>query len=175
MSGQTMSARKKAQGAFASAVIMLCLSGLATYLTIVRLMDSEKWVVHTHEVQAALGNVDATVLNAERASSGYVITGSADYLSNFEAAAPSIYQALQHLRELTKDNPKQQELSTRLEEITARRIALFRDSIDLKKSVPQNQQGQAAINRAGTVVWPGCRQLRGSEPIFQSDSRAFVS
>src|SRR5579864_4349841 len=152
MTGQTMPARKKAQVAFAAAVIMLCLSGLATYLTIVRLMDSEKWVVHTHEVQAALGSVDSAVLNAERASSGYVITGSADYLSNFEAAAPGIYQALQHLRELTKDNPKQQELSTRLEEITARRIALFRDSIDLKKSVAPNQQGQADISRRGLLI-----------------------
>jgi len=128
---------------------MLCLSGLATYITIVRLMQSEKWVVHTHEVQAALGSVDAAVLNAERASSGYVITGSPDFLSHFEVAAPSVYQALQHLRELTKDNPRQQELSTHLEEATARRMALFRDSIDLKKSIPQNQPGQADISRRG--------------------------
>jgi len=144
-----MSPHKKAQLAFASAVIMLCLSGLATYITIVRLMQSEKWVVHTHEVQAALGSVDAAVLNAERASSGYVITGSPDFLSHFEVAAPSVYQALQHLRELTKDNPRQQELSTHLEEATARRMALFRDSIDLKKSIPQNQPGQADISRRG--------------------------
>ncbi len=126
---------------------MLCLSGLATYITIVRLMQSEKWVVHTHEVQAALGNVDASILNAERASSGYVITGSSDFLNHFEAAAPNVYQALQQLRELTKDNSQQQELSTRLEETTARRLALFRDSIELKKSLPQNQAGQADISR----------------------------
>ena len=47
MSRQMMPPRKKAQIAFASAVILLCLSGLATYLTIVRLLESEKWVVHT--------------------------------------------------------------------------------------------------------------------------------
>jgi signal transduction histidine kinase len=144
-----MSPHNKAQLAFASAVIMLCLSGLATYITIVRLMQSEKWVVHTHEVQAALGDVDASILNAERASSGYVITGSSDFLNHFEAAAPNVYQALQQLRELTKDNSQQQELSTRLEETTARRLALFRDSIELKKSLPQNQAGQADISRRG--------------------------
>src|SRR2546427_11148062 len=69
--------RKKAQMTFGSAVMLLFLSGLATYVTIVRLLESEKWVVHTYEVQAALGNVDSAVLNAERASSGYVVTGNA--------------------------------------------------------------------------------------------------
>jgi CHASE3 domain sensor protein len=52
------------------------LSGLATYVTIVRLLESEKWVVHTYEVQAALGNIDSATLQAGRSRSGYVITGS---------------------------------------------------------------------------------------------------
>ena len=66
--------------AFASAVILLFLSGVATYLTIVRLLESEKWVVHTHEVQAALGSVDSAVVTVGRACSGFVITGGADFL-----------------------------------------------------------------------------------------------
>jgi signal transduction histidine kinase len=148
----TMPPRKKAQLAFASAVILLCLSGLATYLTIVRLMESEKWVVHTYEVQAALGSVDSATVDAGRARSGYVITGSADFLSSFELAVPTIHQALQHLRELTKDNPRQQELSTRLSEIVARRIALFRESTELRGIAPQDQQGQDVIARRGLPI-----------------------
>jgi hypothetical protein len=69
MSQLTMSSHKKAQLPFASAVVMLCLSGLATYIAVVRLMQSEKWVVHTHDVQLALGSVDSAVLNAGRACS----------------------------------------------------------------------------------------------------------
>src|ERR1700720_4525006 len=134
-----MTPRKKAQVTFASAVILLCLSALATYLTIVRLLESEKWVVHTHEVQAALGDVDSAVLNAGRASSGYVITGGADFLANFETAVTRFDQALHHLQDLTKDNPRQRELSGRLQELTARRLALFRDSIELKTSAPLDQ------------------------------------
>jgi signal transduction histidine kinase len=147
-----MPARKKAQVTFASAVILLFLSGLATYLTIVRLLESEKWVVHTHEVQAALGNVDSTVLNAGRACSGFVITGNADFLSNFEIAAPKIDQALERLRELTRDNPQQQELCARLTEGTARGVALLRESIELKKILPQDQPRQADISRRGVPV-----------------------
>jgi signal transduction histidine kinase len=152
MSRQVMPARKKAQIAFASAVILLCLTGLATYFTIMRLMESEKWVVHTYEVQAALGNLDSAAVDAGRARSGYVVTGSADFLSNFEAAGPAIYQALQHLRELTKDNPEQQNRLTRLEELTARRIALLRESIELRKSAPQDRQGQDDLTRRGMPI-----------------------
>ena len=152
MSQPTMPARKKAQMAFASAVMLLSLSGLATYLTIVRLMESEKWVVHTYEVQAALGNVDTATVEAGRARSGYIITGSADFLSNFGDAVPTIYQALQHLRELTRDNPEQQKLCAHLEDSMARRIALFRASIELRKSAPRDQQGQDDIARRGLPI-----------------------
>jgi signal transduction histidine kinase len=152
MSRQMVSPSKKAQVAFASAVILLFLSALATYLTIVRLLESERWVVHSHEVQAALGSVDSAVLDAGRARSGYVVSGNAGFLNNFEGAVPAMDRVLQHLRELTRDNPLQQELCTRLEELTARRLALFRESIALKKSAPQDQQGQEEISRRGLPI-----------------------
>jgi len=147
-----MPARKRAQAAFAAAVILLFLSGLVTYLTIVRLLQSEKWVVHTHEVQAALGSVDSAVVTVGRACSGFVITGGADFLSSFEVALPKVSQALQNLRELTRDNPEQQKLCTRLEELTARRVDLFRESVELKMTAPQDQQGQADVSRLGLPV-----------------------
>ena len=128
------------------AVMLLCLSGLAAYLSIARLTNSEKWLVHTYEVQAALGNGDSAALDAERDRAGYLITGGAEELNDFEAAIPRIYQALRHLRDLTKDNPEQQQRCTHLEEIMARRIALFRDSVDLKKANPQDQQGERKIS-----------------------------
>jgi signal transduction histidine kinase len=152
MSRQMMPPRKRAQVTFASAVVLLFLSGLATYVTIVRLLESQKWVVHSHEVQAALGNVDSMALDAGRARSGYALTGNSDFLSKFETAVLHIDQALQHLRELTKDNPDQQNLCTRLETLTASRVALLRESIELKKSGPQDEQGQAEISRRGLPI-----------------------
>jgi signal transduction histidine kinase len=162
-----MPPRKRAQVAFASAVILLFLSGLATYLTIVRLMESQKWVVHSHEVQAALGNVDSSALDAGRARSGYVVTGNADFLSKFEVAVPRIDQALRHVRDLTRDNPEQQKLCTRLEELTANRVALLRESIELKKSAPQDEPGQTEITRRGlptaSEITSTMQQMRDEE------------
>jgi signal transduction histidine kinase len=162
-----MPPRKRAHVAFASAVILLFLSGVATYLTIVRLLESENWVVHSYEVQAALGNVDSAVVGVGRACSGYVITGGADFLNTFELALPMVSQALQNVRGLTKDNPEQQKLCTRLEDLTARRVALFREAVELKMTAPQDQQGQGDVSRRGlplaSEITSTMQQMRDEE------------
>jgi signal transduction histidine kinase len=142
-----MSPRKKAQTAFAAAMVLLFLSGLAAYFTIVRLLESEKWVRHTYEVGAALGDLDSAMLRLGRARSGYMLSVTGDFLSEFEAAAHDIPSRLQNLRELTRDNPRQQEFCSRLEDNTARRMAVLRQSIQLKKESPQDAQGQADLQR----------------------------
>jgi signal transduction histidine kinase len=144
-----MSPRKKAQVAFASAVMLLFLSGLATYFTINRLLESEKWVIHTLEVRAALGDIDAAFVRVGRARSAFVISGNNDFLTEFEAAVPEIPVKFQQLRALIPDNPKQQELCLHLEDVTNRRIALLRESLELQKQAPQNQQGQIDLDRRG--------------------------
>jgi len=148
----TMSPRQKAQVAFVSAVALLFMSGLAAWFTITRLLESEKWVVHTHEVRAALGDIDSAVLRAGRARSGYVISGADDFLSQVAVAALEIPRALQHLRDLTWDNPRQQELCSRLESVTARRVALLRESIQSKKESPQDDQRQADLERRSVPI-----------------------
>ena len=147
-----MSPRKKAHVAFASALMLLFLSGLAAYATINRLLESERWVTHSLEVKAALGDIDSAFARVARARSGYFISGATDFLGEFEAAIPEISGTFQHLRELTVDNPKQQDLSSRLEEVTNRRIALLRESVELKKQAPDNREGQAELDRRGVPL-----------------------
>jgi signal transduction histidine kinase len=142
-----MSPRKTAQVAFVSAVVLLCLSGLAIYVTIVRLLESEDWVVHTHEIQAALGAVDSAIAQAGRARSAYVAASDSASLARFEAAVPEVSRAIQLVRELTKDNPSEQARCRRLEEATRHRIELFRTSIKLQQTSPGDLQGQADIAR----------------------------
>jgi signal transduction histidine kinase len=144
-----MPPRKKAQLAFASALLLLFLSGLATYFATRSLIASERWVIHTHEVQAAIGNIDSAISRAGRARSGYILDGQEDFLSQFDAALLEIPPALQNLRELTKDNPDQQKLWSRLEDVTNRRLSLFRVSIRLHKGNADDAQAQADLARQG--------------------------
>jgi signal transduction histidine kinase len=146
-----MSPRKKAQTAFASAVVLVFLSGLAGYLAIARLMESERWVIHTHEVRAALGVVDSAMLRSGRAQSGYVLSGSDDFLSQFETTVLEIPRALEQLRELTKDNPRQQELCSRLDKMTAQRVVLLRESMRLRKD-PRDEPKRAEVDRQSLPI-----------------------
>lgn len=147
-----MSPRKKAQVAFASALMMLCLSGLATYFAITRLLESERWVIHTHVVMGVIGDIDSSLLRAGRARTGYVVSGTDDFLAQFETTASELPPLLHNLRELTKDNPKQQELCSRLEDATASRITFLRESIRLQKEAPGDNQGQAALTRQAVPI-----------------------
>src|ERR1700678_11275 len=140
-----MSPRKKAQAAFASALLLLFFGGLATHFATTRLLQSEDWVIHTHEVRATLGDIDAAMLRAGRARSGYVISGNDEFLSQFDAAVVELPLSLQRLRRLTQDNSKQQEFCSRLEDATARRIALLRESIQLHIAAPGNDEGQTEL------------------------------
>jgi signal transduction histidine kinase len=143
--------RKTARLAFVSAVVLLCVSGLAIYITIVRLLESEQWVVHTHEIQAALGAVDSAVAQAGRARSAYLATGESSSIDQFEAAASQVSKSVQNVRRLTQDSPTQQERCGHLEASTQHRIELFRSSIKLQQTSPGDLQGQAGISRESVI------------------------
>ena len=140
-----MSPRKNAQLAFAAAVAVLLLSSIAAYVTILRLRESAGWVVHSFEVETALGEIDSSIAKLARARNGYALMGNEALLDAFSAALPEVRQKLQRARKLTEDNPRQRQLCTQLEDLTDRRIALFKKSIELKKSSPQDVEGQSAI------------------------------
>jgi signal transduction histidine kinase len=147
-----MSSRKKAQAAFASALMLLFMSGLATYFAATRLVESERWVVHSHEVREALGDIDSSVVRAGRAKAGYVASPTEEFRSDFQIAISEIPGSLQHLRELTRDNPTQQQLCSRLEAAIAQRVALLQESVRLKQEAPQDDRGQADLARQTVPV-----------------------
>jgi len=148
-SPRSLSPHQKAQAAFLSAVVLVLLIVLVACLTILRLLDSQHWVIHTLEVRVAIGDVDSAVLRAGRAQSGYLVTGSDDFLAKLDTASREIQDKVLSLRGLTKDNPQQQELCSQLADLTARRVALFHESVQLKKNAPQDGPGQADLTRRG--------------------------
>lgn len=147
-----MSPRKNAQVAFISAVAVLLLSAVAAYVTIGHLRASQEQVIHSYEVESVLGEVDAAMAEAARAHYSYLATGSDNILPSFEAAIPLAQQKLAEVRKLTEDNPRQQQLCTRLEDLTMRRISLFREAIALRHSPQRDSSARSDITSEDLAV-----------------------
>ena len=141
-----MSPRKSAQLAFASALVVLFLSAISAYFTIVRLRESARWVVHTYQVETALGELDAAMSVLARSRTAYARSGDESLVHTFQQGLPVVRQKLQQIESLTADNPNQIQLRSRLQETIENRIRLSQDSLALKKSSPRDDAGQSAIS-----------------------------
>jgi signal transduction histidine kinase len=135
------------QLAFGSAVLLLLLSGLAAYDAVVRLRSAQRWVSHTRDVQSALADLNNLSTRAGRSRTRYVDTGDDAFLQEYLTAAADLPPKLEQLTELTLDNPDQQENSAHLRDITNRRFSLLNNSVQLKRSGPDNPVQQARLRQ----------------------------
>ena len=135
------------QAAFGVAVLLLLLSGLAAYATVVRLRTAQRWVGHTRDVQSALGDLNNIGSRAGRARTRYVDTGLDSFFQEFQLAAAEIPPKLQQIKELTTDNPDQQDNCLRLENITNRRLGLLDNSVQLKRAASADAEAQALLRQ----------------------------
>src|SRR5690348_13083896 len=147
MEKQPISAQKKARLAFGAACALFLLSGIAAYLSAVRFVATQQWVIHSHEVQAAIADVNNGISRAGRARLAFVTTGNPDFLNEFNDSVSQASQPIDHIRQLTADNPVQQKFCSDLESIVAKRLGLFQAAVRLRQQSPTDLQGQDALNR----------------------------
>jgi len=143
---------QKARWAFGAAAILLLVSGIAAYVTIARLLESQRWVFHTLQVQASLGAVDSAIAKAGRLRASYLYAMGTVTGPQFDAAAGEAYQKIQQLRELVRDSPDQLELCDRMEKIARSRLDLFRSSIRLGTVSPEDDEAQGAITTQSVAL-----------------------
>ena len=136
---QLVSQRTRTQLAFGAAVVLLLFSGMAAYVTAVRLRTAERWVSHTRDVQSSLADINTISARAGRARTRYVDTGDDAFFEEYQAAAGEIPKKLKLIEQQTSDNPEQANLWKNLEGITHRRLDLLDRSVQLKHSkAPDN-------------------------------------
>jgi PAS domain S-box-containing protein len=81
--------------------------GWIAYRNTLDLIDTQRWIAHTHEVLDALDATVSTTKDAEIAVRGYLVTAD-DHLERRRAVArPTLMRQLARLRALVADNPTQ--------------------------------------------------------------------
>jgi PAS domain S-box-containing protein len=112
---------------FVSSVIAILLVagvGLSSYRIIAELIESNRWVNHTHDVNEQLYKLSNLLTASQSSARGYFITGQDYYLKSRETSWDELPKVIGELRFTTRDNPAQQkhldELHQSLESLRVR-------------------------------------------------------
>src|SRR5450432_1427676 len=108
-------------------VLLLLISGTASYISIRNLIESAAWVSHTHEVLQHLENESSILKDAETGQRGFLLTGDRLFLRPYEAAAETATQDLETIRSMTSDNNTQQVNVDTLRVLVNTRFLLLQD------------------------------------------------
>jgi len=100
---------RKIASAFGVALAMLLVVGVVSHDSTAKLIDSAEWVRHSHQVVTGLDEFLSAMKDAETGQRGYLITGTPRYLEPYQGARELADQKLKQVRELTADNPDQQQ------------------------------------------------------------------
>lgn len=115
---------------FAVILVLLVAIGIAGYRVATEGVVSREWMIHTFKVQAAIQDVRLALAKAATDRRGLLQLGDNQYLQDFPHARDEAMGAIQKLRQLTIDNPEQQEQLSHIEALAIERLDLMQDSID---------------------------------------------
>lgn len=94
---------------FGASMLLLLISSVAAYYSIRSLLDSNSRVNHTNEVIYNVNEARAIIIDAQTSMRGFLLSGKEEYLEQYNNAEARSESYLVKLRDLTADNPRQQD------------------------------------------------------------------
>jgi PAS domain S-box-containing protein len=148
---------------YLTGIIVLVMIGTATYFSFQSLLKRNNLVYHTNEVIRISEKVESYLKDAETGQRGYFITGDKAYLAPYYAGKDSVWVYMDKLRQLTADNTSQQVRLENLSRVTADKVELLTESIQLKDSVAMSQIPITSVfPRAGRKLMDDVRAIIAS-------------
>src|SRR5207244_11069125 len=102
---------------------VLLVNALISYLNIRRLRETDRSVRHTYDVISALGELMATVLDAETGQRSVLIAEKKQFLEPYTLADTPVDRRLQELTEMVSDNDQQSANLAELKDLVEERLA----------------------------------------------------
>ena len=133
-------------------------------------------VIHTVEVQAALGRTESLMHEAESGQRGFLLSTSEAHHANYRRAASLVPIELARIGELISDNPFQIQEFRTLESAVALRLEILAQTIDAKlrndKASVQEAISIAKGREAMTHVTDTLKKMADSEQALLNSRRA---
>ncbi|XYH93885.1 CHASE3 domain-containing protein [Sorangium sp. So ce1128] len=157
---------------FAFALLLFATAGYGGFRQHALARASGDWSLHTLEVLDQTKLVLAHLLDAETGQRGYILTGDVRYLEPYNEAQKTGSAELARLRELTADNPVQQQRLAALTPLVQAKLHELHESITIFE-----QEGHAAA--VGFIVTDVGKQvmdrIRALLDAFQEEERTLLA
>ncbi len=137
---------------FGAAIAALLLIGAAAWWSAARFKGTVYWVNHTQEVRTALERAFADVLSLQANARGFVLAGDESLLPPYEVADTQLDTTLRQLRELTSDNPRQEERIDQLLPLVTHARAILQGGIAARRARGREPAGDAEFFAASQDI-----------------------
>ncbi len=148
---------------------MLVMITLITVWALRQVNLSDYWVSHTRDIISHNQRLLSDLKDAESAERGYIITGDENYLQPYKVAADDIQPTLNELRQLTVDNPAQQQRLQKLDQLILQRIAVLNTALQQRRASGFEAAEQVVVAGQGRIVMQQIREV--SQQVEQEENR----
>ena len=132
--------------AFCSIVIVSMIGSAISLWNFFALRQAVDWNTHTYEVLGASDVVVGSMVDIETGLRGYVASGESNFLEPFDKGAKTFLEATANLKQLTSDNPAQQERIATLSDLRNKIGVVDNDLISLRKDVSAGAKPLSALS-----------------------------
>ena len=133
--------------------VAIAVVAISTAFAFVAQSRARAAVAHTRDVQETIREVVLSVVDAETAQRGYLLTERREHLDPYAAAVSRIADAQQRLARLTADNPRQTPRLARLQANTTAKVE------ELKQTLELHRRGDTASMTALVISGEGKRRM----------------
>lgn len=125
--------RKILAGVVICSVILFSIAFISFYNS-EKFKETNQWVNHTHEVLYEFQQILVHCTNAETGERGFIITGNEKYLEPYSNASTQINEHLAKVKDLTKDNTRQQKNVQDIQKLANRLTQRLSANIELRRT-----------------------------------------
>jgi CHASE3 domain sensor protein len=150
---------KRVIGGLGLVVTLVLVNAGVAYRNVLELHDDAILVAHTHEVLDALDTLLSAAKDAETGERGFLITGDERYLEPYDVAVFALDAKLAEVKQLTRDNPRQQPRIPRLEELLRAKLDELTATISLRREKGFEAAEQEVLTHLGKNRMDAIRAL----------------
>ena len=162
---------KLVAGGFSLALLLLTGVGTASYLNVQRLIENKQWVEHTRQVLENLDEISDGLKDAQGARRGYILTREAIFIKTYQTGMKKTQKALEAVRKLTIDNPRQQRRIDEIEALISKRLAVLQQSIESVQQNKYDRQNQIDLTNQGENLQ---QEVQGKLAAMDKEERSLL-